>query len=285
MDAEIEVNSDLLDWESTAIKSQRLSLVGQSSVRVSACFSCCLSEFCLSGSFNCIFLQSSSNINWRVTGLNCELGFSRVTSDDVFRAGMTFIAFKTEFPVKTLAVALFSYSCCSPRQWNFVPSDNRHIRSSHAFKFNTAVKAHLHKQFHNWFQILFLSLPPTPTPLPPSRPLPHNIYIYIAFLTWICKARCAHPCRWDTALPKLPPLLYNVSLFLLLPTHTLLIQRTGLSMLSVVNVLGWDPLLTQPVVLLCKMKPWNGERKLLSSCEWLTRRNVGGTEHRGDSLV
>ena len=65
------------------------------------------------------------------------------------------------------------FSCCAPKQWNWLPSDIRHIQSSHAFK--TALKTHLYKQYHNkWFHILssYTPSPNPPTPPPPPRYIP-----------------------------------------------------------------------------------------------------------------
>ena len=49
--------------------------------------------------------------------------------------------------VKTQTFGRRSFSYSAPKQWNSLPSDNRHIQSSHAFK--TALKTHLYKQYYN----------------------------------------------------------------------------------------------------------------------------------------
>ena len=67
---------------------------------------------------------------------------------------------------KPLASAASPTVLQSNGNWNSLPSDISHIRSSHTFK--TALKTHLYKQYKKWFQILSSYLPPLFTLLHPS---------------------------------------------------------------------------------------------------------------------
>ena len=54
------------------------------------------------------------------------------------------------FPIAHVRTTTFGQRCfsdCVPKRWNSLPSDIRHIQSSHAF--TTALKTHLYKQYHN----------------------------------------------------------------------------------------------------------------------------------------
>ena len=72
------------------------------------------------------------------------------------------------------ALCIASCSCsffyCAPKQWNSLPSDIRHIQSSHAFK--TALETHLHSTTNTTtgdFKFCLLPFAPliaTPHPLP-----------------------------------------------------------------------------------------------------------------------
>ena len=92
--------------------------------------------------------------------------------------------------VRTKTFGERCFSCCAPKQWNWLPSDVRRIQSSHAFK--TALNTHLYKQYHNkWFQSLSSSFC--------VGVMYCVLYIYYEVLCVhffpVCNAWCAHPCQ------------------------------------------------------------------------------------------
>ena len=67
---------------------------------------------------------------------------------------------------KTFGQGCFSH--CAQKQWNSLPSDNdiHRNQSSKTNAFKTALKIHLYKQKHKWFQTVFLLASPSYPPSP-----------------------------------------------------------------------------------------------------------------------
>ena len=127
-----------------------------------------------------------------------------------------------------MAKCCFSY--CAPKQWNSLPSDISHMQSPHAFK--TALNIHLYKNSTTCdFRFYLLPFLPSFPSLLPYYNLhsfcvsvcasvcvcvcvcvhtgmvckQYNMITYYFGVLCIyfcssCKARCAHPCWWDTVL-------------------------------------------------------------------------------------
>ena len=82
-----------------------------------------------------------------------------------------------------------SFFYCAPKQWNSLPSDIRHIQSSHAFK--TALETHLHSTTNTTtgdfkFCLLpFVPLTATPTPFPLSV----TFRLYMSVCAQVCCVR------------------------------------------------------------------------------------------------
>ena len=71
------------------------------------------------------------------------------------------------------------FSCCAPKQQNFLPYDVHYIQPSHAFKI--VLKTHLYKPYRNDSKFhLFTCLPPPPYPLS----------LLITFLLRACVRAC-----------------------------------------------------------------------------------------------
>ena len=100
------------------------------------------------------------------------------------------------------ALCIASCSCsffyCGPKQWNSLPSDIRHIQSSHAFK--TALKAHLHSTANTTaddFKFCLLPFAPliaTPPPPPTPFPLSVTFRLYVSVCAQVCCVRYAILC-------------------------------------------------------------------------------------------